>query len=124
MDGFSSIIEIALLLLIAFVIGCGIGWLLRDKIFRIQASSSGLPAENSARPKALSAPGKQGKDNLKRIKGLGPVLEGKLNELGIFRLDQIAAWDKQTIDWVDNELSFKGRIERDRWVEQARELMD
>ncbi len=61
-------------------------------------------------------------DDLKRISGVGPVLEGKLNALGITRFDQIAAFTAEDIAKVDDLLNFKGRIERDDWVAQATEL--
>jgi predicted flap endonuclease-1-like 5' DNA nuclease len=63
-------------------------------------------------------------DDLTRLKGLGPKLAGRLNELGVTRIDQIAAWTDADIDRIDPELGrFSGRIRRDRWVEQARLLI-
>ncbi|NRG16418.1 50S ribosomal protein L21 [Rhizobiales bacterium] len=62
------------------------------------------------------------KDDLKKIGGVGPVLEGKLNALGITTYAQIAAFTAEDIARVDEALSFKGRIERENWVEQAKEL--
>ena len=61
-------------------------------------------------------------DDLKKISGVGPVLEGKLNALGITSFAQIAAFSAQDIEKVDEVLNFKGRIERDNWLEQAAEL--
>ncbi len=61
-------------------------------------------------------------DDLKKISGVGPVLEGKLHDLGITKFAQVAAFTKEQIDMVDDRLSFKGRIERDNWLEQAAEL--
>ncbi len=61
-------------------------------------------------------------DDLKKISGVGPALEKKLNALGITTYAQIAAFKKADIDKVDDALSFKGRIERDDWVAQAKEL--
>ena len=63
------------------------------------------------------------KDDLKLIKGVGPKLEGMLNDLGIFTFSQIAAWSQQDIDQISSQLgSFQDRITRDDWVEKAREL--
>jgi large subunit ribosomal protein L21 len=62
------------------------------------------------------------KDDLKKISGVGPKLEEKLNELGIATYAQIAAFTKDDIEFVDAELKFKGRIERDDWIKQAKEL--
>lgn len=60
---------------------------------------------------------------LVRIKGLGPKLAATLGELGINRIEQIAAWTEADIDRIDAQLGrFQGRIRRDNWVEQARLL--
>ena len=61
-------------------------------------------------------------DDLKKISGVGPVLEGKLHELGITRFSQIAAFSAEDITRVDDALSFKGRVERDDWIGQAKTL--
>ena len=61
-------------------------------------------------------------DDLKVISGVGPALEKKLNELGVYKYDQIASWKKADIEWVDGQLKFRGRIERDDWVKQAKKL--
>ncbi len=72
-------------------------------------------------PERLARP--QGKaDDLKLISGVGPKLEGTLNKLGFWHFEQIARWTKKDIAIVDDELSFKGRIERDEWVKQAKAL--
>lgn len=62
------------------------------------------------------------KDDLKLISGVGPVLERKLNELGITQFAQVAKFTKKQIAEVDDRLSFKGRIERDDWKAQAKAL--
>ena len=78
-----------------------------------------------ARPETLyTAPPAEGADDLKRISGVGPKLEQTLNDLGIYRYAQIADWGPSDIAWVDNRLKFKGRIERDDWMSQARRLAD
>ena len=59
------------------------------------------------------------KDDLKKISGVGPVLEGKLNALGITTFAQIAAFSAEDIAKIDDALNFKGRIDRDNWLEQA-----
>lgn len=61
-------------------------------------------------------------DDLKKISGVGPVLEKKLNALGITTYAQVAAFTSEDIAKVDDALSFKGRIERDDWLSQAAEL--
>ncbi len=70
----------------------------------------------------LESPRNGRADNLKKIGGVGPKIEKLLNGLGIFHFDQIAEWSESEIAWVNAEISFKGRIERENWVEQARSL--
>ncbi len=76
--------------------------------------------DDKNRPAALEKP--ETPDDLKLISGVGPVLEGKLNDLGIFTYEQISKWKKAEIEWVDGYLSFKGRIDRDDWIKQAKAL--
>lgn len=62
-------------------------------------------------------------DDVKLIGGVGPALEKKLAGLGVTSLKQIAEWTADDIARVDAELNFKGRIERDEWIEQAKDLI-
>lgn len=85
------------------------------------------PAASQADTSAMDARGRltgpQGEaDDLKKIKGVGKVLEGKLNEAGIFHFWQVAALKADQITELEEEMSFPGRIERDEWVAQAAEL--
>jgi NADH-quinone oxidoreductase subunit E len=73
-------------------------------------------------PETLAAPRDGGADDLKQISGVGPKLEGVLNELGFWHFDQIAKWTEAEISWVDSRLKFKGRIARDDWMAQAAAL--
>ncbi|PSJ64457.1 NADH-quinone oxidoreductase subunit E [Kumtagia ephedrae] len=61
-------------------------------------------------------------DDLKLISGVGPKIEGILHSLGIYTFAQVAAWKTAEREWVDGYLNFKGRIERDDWVKQAKAL--
>ncbi|MEH6836137.1 MULTISPECIES: NADH-quinone oxidoreductase subunit NuoE [Falsihalocynthiibacter] len=74
------------------------------------------------KPRTMTAPRKAGADDLKLLSGVGPKLETTLNELGFFHFDQIAKWGAEEVSWVDARLKFKGRIERDGWIEQAKTL--
>jgi len=85
-----------------------------------QADATGDAGEEQ--PLTLSAAREGGADDLKLLKGVGPKLEGLLNELGFYHFDQVAAWTPAQVAWVDARLTFKGRIERDGWIEQARQL--
>jgi predicted flap endonuclease-1-like 5' DNA nuclease len=60
--------------------------------------------------------------DLKRIRGIGVLIEKKLNSLGITAYEQVANWTRSDIDRVSELLDFKGRIERENWIEQARIL--
>ncbi|MFK7791727.1 MAG: hypothetical protein AB8B88_03545 [Devosiaceae bacterium] len=97
------------------------------------AALAALPADASnedkanavgARPEGLSAPMGGTKDNLQRIKGIGKVNEGKLNELGIYHFSQVRDWTAPEARWVGTYLAFAGRIEREDWKGQARVLAD
>lgn len=90
------------------------------------------PAKKKAETEKADKPGEgavdskdttEGSDDLTQIGGVGPVLAQKLNDLGINRFEQIAAFSQEDIDRVNGELNFKGRIERDNWVEQAKDLI-
>lgn len=62
-------------------------------------------------------------DNLKKIKGVGKVIENKLHDFGVYRFKQIANWKKSHVEAFTEELStFKDRIERDEWIKQAKVL--
>ncbi len=65
------------------------------------------------------------RDNLKKIKGVGPAIEKTLNEMGIFRFQQIADMSEYDIDRVAKRLKgFHSRIYREDWIGQARALND
>ena len=51
-------------------------------------------------------------------------LEAMLHKLGFFHFDQLAAWTKADLEWVDRNLdAFKGRSVRENWVGQARDIV-
>lgn len=80
-------------------------------------------AGEGSRPEMLAAAREGGPDDLKKIKGVGPKLEAMLHELGFYHFDQIASWSADEVAWVDANLTgFKGRVSRDNWVAQARDL--
>lgn len=89
------------------------------------AVEAAAPAKKAAPKKAApkkAAPAAEGADDLKKLSGVGPALEKKLLEAGVTTFAQIAAWGEAEIAEFDEKLSFKGRIEREGWVEQAKEL--
>lgn len=73
------------------------------------------------KPEGLSA-AQGAPDDLKLISGVGPKIERTLHELGIFHFWQIAQFTRENVAWVDRYLSFKGRIDRERWIDQAKVL--
>ena len=64
----------------------------------------------------------QSADDLTQINGIGPVISEKLNNLGYTSFAQIAALDEAGVAEIEEQLSFKGRIEREEWIQQAIEL--
>ncbi|KCV81163.1 hypothetical protein ATO10_13319 [Actibacterium atlanticum] len=81
--------------------------------------------DEGAKPTTLTQARGGQADDLKQIKGIGPKLELLCNKLGFYHFDQIAAWSDQEVAWVDANLEgFKGRVSRDKWVEQAQLLAD
>ncbi len=80
-------------------------------------------ADDADRPASLESARDGQPDNLKMIKGVGPKLEDLLHSMGFYHFDQIANWTDKEIAWVDQNLQgFKGRVTRDDWVAQAKEL--
>jgi len=73
--------------------------------------------------KSIGSATAKDKDDLKVIKGVGPKLEGILNDMGIFTYKQVSKMKKKEYDLVDSMLStFKGRGQRDDWAGQAKKL--
>ena len=102
---------------------------------KTKAPAKKAPAKKAAKAEApaattVSAPAnllteaKGDADDLKKISGVGPKLLGTLNEAGVFHFWQIAEWGPADIEYMDDKLSFKGRIERDGWIAQASEFAE
>ncbi len=79
-------------------------------------------AEEDGTPAFLHAPRGGKADDLKRIKGIGKVLEAILFEQGVFHFEQIASWSDENAKWMDTFMKFPGRIEREQWRKQAEQL--
>lgn len=77
---------------------------------------------NFGKPQGLARPRDNRRDNLKEISGLSALDESTLNNLGIYHLDQIAAWTPQEVFWLENHVFARGRVGRESWQAQAREL--
>jgi len=61
-------------------------------------------------------------DDLKKLSGVGPALEKKLLAGGVTSFAQIAAWSAEDVASVDAELALKGKIEKEGWIAQAKDL--
>lgn len=84
----------------------------------LQEEELDVEALKASLPKAVGGP-----DDLKKIKGIGQVLEKTLNELGISTFRQIALLDETHMRQVERALkTFPDRMQRDDWIGQAREL--
>ena len=80
-------------------------------------------AKAAAKPAVLAKARAGGADNLKMIKGVGPVLEKALHTTGVFHFDQVGAWTKADAEWFDDNVKgANGRVIRDGWVKQAKIL--
>ena len=86
---------------------------------KASVSKKAAAPKKAAPKKAAKA---SGGDDLTQISGVGPVIVGKLEALGITTFQQVADFTAQDIERIDGELNFKGRIDRDEWVKQATEF--
>jgi len=90
---------------------------------QVDASVSKPKTPEGEQPDLLDQPRDNRPDDLKLISGIGPKLEQKLNSIGIWHYEQVAAWTQSNVDWVNAAISFRGRIEREKWVQQANQLL-
>ena len=93
----------------------------KEEAPKVEAKAEPKP-EKKAAPKKAAPKAAAGADDLKKLTGVGPALEKKLHEQGVTTFAQIASWGPEEIADMDDKLSFKGRIERDGWVDQAKAL--
>jgi len=146
------IIQSLLLLVIAYILGCIIGGLLRRMFSQpetvsieaapVAATAPSPEPQPASQPKPIPAPKPTAvkanvkpaplkvaikaatgpKDDLKRIRGIGPQNEARLNQINVTRFEQIAAWSAKEQHEIGEHLAFAGRIEREEWVKQAKTL--
>ena len=62
-------------------------------------------------------------DDLTQIKGIGAVISAKLRTLGFTSYEQIASLNETDIEKINGVLNFKGRIEKEQWIQQAQEIL-
>jgi large subunit ribosomal protein L21 len=87
------------------------------KVAEANNASAAKPVEAVASVRA-----KTSDDDLTKLSGVGPAMLKKLNTVNISTLAQIAAWTSEDVAAIDEKLSLKGRIEREGWIQQAKEL--
>ena len=121
--------EIFLCLIIAGILGFFMGWLLKGQFCKTSGENDSPPEEKHPFTGSVSSSGHDSfrresfRDDLKAIKGIGGVIEKILNEMGIFTYRQIASFSQEDMERIARELGvFTDRIQRDNWVEQARDL--
>ena len=86
-----------------------------------EAKNLGGEVSDDMKPELLSKPDGE-VDDFKRIKGVGLVLEQALNELGIYHYYQLATLTFNNVRWVEHQIGFPGRVQREDWIAQARDL--
>lgn len=80
------------------------------------------PEVAPGRPVGVEAPRHGVKDDLTNVIGILPIIETALNRLGLYHFDQIAELSDENVGFIEAHLGIAGRIGREHWREQAREL--
>lgn len=88
----------------------------------VHPSDAMLAELEGKQPEQVEKPSGGG-DDLTAITGVGPRIAEVLNGLGIWTYEQVAGWLPEHETWIENHLSFKGRVSRENWVGQAKDLM-
>ena len=87
------------------------------------SNSAPTKAPKPATPELLSAARDGKPDDLGLIWGVGEKLAERLNAMGIWHFDQIAVWTPADVTWFEDAMpGFKGRVARDKWIEQCQKL--
>ena len=128
-----NVLHITVIAVIA-VIGTIVGWVLRDRRSRLEKfavntmddiQAAVRDNESAVEDGSIAGPANDMRDKLQAIKGVGPAIEKTLNEMGIFRFQQIAEMSEYDIDRIASSLKgLRSRIYREDWLGQARELRD
>jgi predicted flap endonuclease-1-like 5' DNA nuclease len=124
------LLEIVIYLLLAGIVGFVVGWMVRgadnkkstEEVSSLKESEDSEPTEKAMPSNLvlLTQAREEGKDKLSLLKGIGLVLEGKLNQLGIYHFDQIASWNTEEQAWIGVQILFPKKVEREEWVKQAK----
>ena len=108
--------------------------LMSVKIIDILTGGAKPAARKAEAPKAEAAPAAVAAaapvaaaaampDDISLIGGIGPKIHKALTDLGISTYAQIAAWSPEDVERIEGEIKQKGRVAREEWIEQAKELM-
>jgi small subunit ribosomal protein S2 len=89
----------------------------------LPANDTAAPAYEGEQFERLAAP-RGAPDDLTKLNGVGPQLEKKLNEAGIFHYWQLAAMQPADVAQLDKDLKLNGRLERDGWINQSRSMIE
>lgn len=87
-----------------------------------EAIPAAVVVEPPGKPVGIAAPRLGAKDDLTHVIGILPIIETALNTLGLYHFDQVAELTDENAGWIENHLGIAGRIGREHWREQAREL--
>ena len=109
------VLQTILLLLAAYFIGYFAGY-----FFKYASTAAKKKPQPGQKP--AEAAGARAKDDLTRIKGIGPAIAKKLKAADVHSFKQIAGWNEADMRKVDEALRFKGRIQREDWIGQAKAL--
>ncbi len=88
------------------------------------AKPTGKKAEKKvAAPAPVALAATSGADDISLIGGIGPKIYKALTDMGISTFAQVAAWTPDDVERIESEIKQKGRVAREEWIEQAKELM-
>lgn len=87
-----------------------------------QSDTDTEPARDPGRPELLEAARHGKPDDLTVIKGIGVAVQGLLNGIGVFHYDQISGWNDDESRWIERNIGFPRRVEREEWIGQAAKL--
>ncbi len=96
---------------------------IKSDMIRDNAIAAAAAAGPASEPELLQEPRGGTADDLSLIWGVADKMADKLHEMGIFHFDQIGKWTPENVVWFESQLDgFKGRVTRDKWIEQAQKL--
>jgi len=104
-------------------LGIDIGAAETPTVEELPAANANVAEEQTANFEQLTAP-RGAPDDLTKLTGVGPQLEKKLNDAGIYHYWQLAAMKPEDVTRIDADLKLHGRIDRDNWLAQARTLIE